>query len=179
MESDTKLKELSLYVAEKSKEDPSFGATKLNKILFIADFHFYGLTGKAITEAEYVHRDKGPAPRRMPIILENLEAEGRAIIEERSSWGYKQKRLVPLKGPDTSSFSGDELSFVDAVITFFSSYNATDLSLWTHKLTNWLSTTEGEAIPYPSVFLMYDLPVEKAGIDWAREELKRLQATAG
>ena len=59
---DKKLKELVLYIAQKSEDDPSFGATKLNKILFAADFYFFGQTGRSITGASYVHRGKGPVP---------------------------------------------------------------------------------------------------------------------
>ena len=58
---DKKLKELVLYIAQKSEDDPSFGATKLNKILFAADFYFFGQTGRSITGASYVHRGKGRA----------------------------------------------------------------------------------------------------------------------
>ena len=83
MDSDTKLKELSLYIAEKSKNDPHFGATKLNKILFAGDFFFYGASGNAITDAEYTHRENGPVPKRMPAILDTLQTEGRAKIELR------------------------------------------------------------------------------------------------
>jgi hypothetical protein len=39
--SDERLQELILYIAEKCEEDPTFGATKLNKILYLQiSFHF-------------------------------------------------------------------------------------------------------------------------------------------
>jgi len=174
MESDDRLKELSLYIAEKSKDDPSFGAIKLNKILFATDFYFYGFTGRAITEAKYVHRNNGPVPRRMPLIIESLKTEGRAKLEDTTYFGYSQKRLVPLMGANTSMFNEGELSFVDQIISHFRSYNGTQLSKWTHDLSPWLATEDGEEIPYCSVFVLNPLPVEKAGISWAMKELTAL-----
>ena len=41
----TKLKELILHIAKECCDDPTFGATKLNKILWWADFLFYRATG--------------------------------------------------------------------------------------------------------------------------------------
>jgi hypothetical protein len=38
---DEKLRELILYVSTLSKDDDNFGATKLNKLLFYADFLAY------------------------------------------------------------------------------------------------------------------------------------------
>ena len=173
MDSDTKLKELSLYIAEKSKTDPSFGAIKLNKILFASDFFFYGAGGKAITEAEYVHRGNGPVPKRMPAITDFLEKEGRATVEQRTYFGHTQKRLVPLTGANTSIFEKNELDFVDAMIEHFKPWNGTQLSDWTHTLLPWLLSREGETIPYHTVFSMKQKDtVEQEAIEWAKAEIR-------
>jgi uncharacterized phage-associated protein len=178
MENDEKLKELSLFIAEQSKEDPSFGATKLNKILFVADFFFYGNTGRAITGADYVHRNNGPVPRRMPAIIESLQTEGRARIESTAFFGYRQKKLVPLTGSNTSIFTEDELSFVSDVIAQFRPYNGTQLSDWTHSLSPWLVTEDGDQIPYHAIFVMHKLPVERAAMKWAQSELQIVNESA-
>ena len=57
-----KFKELILYVCEKSATDPNFGATKLNKILFLSDFWAYAYCGRPITGVEYMKLRFGPAP---------------------------------------------------------------------------------------------------------------------
>ena len=44
-----KLRELMLYITQKSEGDPRFGKTKLLKILVEADFTFYARTGRSIT----------------------------------------------------------------------------------------------------------------------------------
>ena len=62
-QSHNKFREPLLYVAHKSERDPSFGATKLNKLLFIADFLSYAKAGKSITGQPYVKLKNGPAPK--------------------------------------------------------------------------------------------------------------------
>lgn len=170
-----KLKEMVLYVADKSKDDPYFGATKLNKILFAADFYAYGIWGKSITGAKYIHRGKGPAPFEIPIVLDKLIAESRAKVEDVNFHGYFQKRVVPLCGSDTSSFSEEELKFVDSIIDQLRKYNATELSEWTHRLIPWLLTEQDEVIPYFTIFVLRHVPVNKSGILWAEKELYRLE----
>jgi len=174
-----KLAELVLFVAEKSKSDPAFSATKLNKILFLADFLHYGITGKPITGARYVHRQNGPAPADMLDVIRLLVEAGRAQMEESTYFGYTQKRIVPCVGPDTSIFSEKELELVESVIEHVRPSNAKELSEWTHTLKPWLLTEEGEELPYASVFVLSSLPVERAGIKWAKEELNKLRREEG
>lgn len=170
-----KLEELVLYIAEKSKTDPAFGLTKLNKILFAADFYYYGIKGQSITEAVYMHLDQGPVPKNMREVLESLQATGRAKIEQSTYFGYSQEKVIGRKGPDLSDLSEDELTFVDHIIQTLRPYNATQLSRWTHTLNPWLLTGRKEEIPYYTVFVMEDFPVEKAAVDWAKIELERLR----
>jgi uncharacterized phage-associated protein len=182
MRGDKKLNELVLYISEKSKDDPSFGAIKLNKILFASDFYFFGSEGRSITGAKYVHQSKGPVPHRMPAILANLEQEKRAEIVEGKYFGYSQKRIIPFgkgKGANLSIFTDDEISFVDEVIEYFRPYNASQLSEWTHKLFPWLATQIGEEIPYEAIFVLKRMPIEQTGINWAKKEIERLKKDYG
>ena len=64
-EDDDRFKELVLYVCEKCVADPRFGATKLNKILYFADFLAYAESGEPITGMEYRENLNGPARRRL------------------------------------------------------------------------------------------------------------------
>ena len=47
-----KFRELLVYVSKKCEDDPTFGAVKLNKILYYADFAAYRQGGKPITGAQ-------------------------------------------------------------------------------------------------------------------------------
>ncbi len=175
----SKLAELILHIAEKSKDDPNFGATKLNKILFAIDFYSYGHRGETITKAVYIHLSQGPAPKAMVSVVDELLSHDRIEIVEREYFGYKQKRMVPKTGPDLTLFSEDELEFVDQVIQELKSYNATQLSEWTHKLNPWINTLNNEEIPFFSIFAKDNLPVEKTGLIWGREELRKWRKAKG
>ena len=61
----TRFRELILYCALKSETHRFFGATKLNKCLFYADFLAYRALGSSITGAEYLALEHGPAPRQL------------------------------------------------------------------------------------------------------------------
>src|SRR3990172_10327861 len=79
-----KLTELIVYFAEKGKDDNYLGATKLNKLLFLADFLAYGYLGVPITGATYIHQKLGPTPdpqQFLPALRELIESEDLVQIE--------------------------------------------------------------------------------------------------
>lgn len=170
-----KIKDMILYVSDKSKDDPAFGSTKLNKILFTADFYYYGLTGKSITNSTYIHLDRGPAPKGMVDILNELIQEGKIEIKDAMYWGFKQKRVFPKVTYNLSGFSENEKSFVDAVIKKFELWNGSELTNWTHALIPWILTSKNEEIPYHSIFMLQDIPIEADGLLWGKEQLREFQ----
>lgn len=174
-EKNKKLKEIMLHIAEVCKKDDDFGATKLNKILFVADFLAFSALGHPITEATYFHLPKGPAPRQLVSAQEELFAEKRARIEDRPFHGRIQKRLIHLKKADTSIFSKEELEIVDESIKATCGLNGTQLSDWTHDLIPWILTEDREDMPYHTVFTMFDKPVGREGLSWGAKELERLK----
>ena len=70
---DAKLVELILLISEWSQGDPKFGAIKLNKLLFHADFSAFLTTGEPITGQEYFALPQGPAPKRFKPITEKMK----------------------------------------------------------------------------------------------------------
>jgi len=170
-----KLVQLVLYIAEKSREDLSFGSTKLNKILFAIDFNYFGSTGESITGAVYVHQERGPVPKIMPGVLQYMVGLNMAAIEDTEYFGYRQKRVVPRIKPDMSDFDEEEIEYADKMIEHFRPFSATELTEWTHELDPWILTENGEEIPYYSVFILRNLRVEKSGVKWAMQELRRLR----
>jgi len=55
-ERDKRLRELILLIATRSEGDEPFGAVKLNKLLFYADFFAYVKFGESITGQEWCNR---------------------------------------------------------------------------------------------------------------------------
>jgi hypothetical protein len=145
--SDKKLRELALYIAERSKADPAFGATKLNKLLFFSDFLAYLNFGKSITGQIYFRLNNGPAPKRWMLVRERMCQDGDLAIKKQDFFGFPQIKLIPLRPPDTSRFSVDELRIVDMVIDKYISLNASQISDESHGFIGWSLAKDKEEIP--------------------------------
>lgn len=148
-----KFRELLLYIADKSVEDPDFGATKLNKILFFSDFVAYGKYGRSITGARYQRLDNGPVPKELLPIQKELVKKRDAYMFERPHFGHTQKRLLARRQPDLTLFSGEEIAVVDEVMGALRGWNATNVSLLSHNLSVWASAGDRQEIPYETVFV--------------------------
>src|SRR5688572_25053103 len=107
-----KFKELILYVAQKSETDPNFGAIKLNKILFYADFRAFQERGESITGQTYFKLPFGPAPKAMKPVLTQMLAEGLCIEAHRRVHSKVQKRVVAGRDANVEVFDGKEVALV-------------------------------------------------------------------
>lgn len=151
---EAKFAEMVLYAAEKLDGDPSFGATKLNKVLFFSDFFAYQELGKPISGAEYQKLPHGPAPRRLLPVQRALEESGDAKLIQRNYLGKVQKRLAALRDADVRVFEPAELKVMDQVIDALEGARAVDVSRVSHDVSiGWQVAKVSEAIPYQSVFI--------------------------
>ena len=96
---DEKFRELMLYIGEQMADDPLFGATVLNKVLFFADSLAYLTLGQPITGAVYQKLEYGPAPRRLLPEQQRLIDDGRAVSQERKYGGRIQSAWSSLTSP--------------------------------------------------------------------------------
>jgi len=159
-----KLSELILYVSQKSATDPKFGAVKLNKILYLADFLAFGNWGEPITGVEYQHLRNGPAPRRLIPVRDALQQSAKLVVQTLPlKSGRTQTRTVNLVDPNLKVFSGREIALVDSIIEELWDMDAEESSEFSHRFVGWKMTHEGEAIPYGSIFLS-DEPLSEAEI---------------
>lgn len=170
-----KLKELILYIAAASREDDRFGAVKLNKILYWADFEAYRRLGAPITGAEYQHLPEGPAPRRLLPARSALEDEGALVIEERPFHGYVQYVPTVRRNADLTIFSPEEIALVDEVIAMLRPYNGADVSELSHREWGWKLSSDGETIHYATAWFspvpLSQLQSERAQEIAARREV--------
>ena len=152
-----KFKELILYVCERSATDPKFGATKLNKILFLSDFWAYAYLSNPITGVEYMRLPNGPAPRPLLPIRKQMEKRGEIAVQEITlDPEMTRKRPVNLRTPDLSLFTAEEISLVDRVIEICKQATATGVSRYTHNWHGWIAAEDQETIPYETVFISDD-----------------------
>ena len=113
-----KFRELILHVARQSQDDPRFGATKLNKLLFYIDFGSYRMLGAPVTGATYQHLPAGPAPRQFLAERRYLVDSGDAAIEICDYFTGTQARIVPQRDPDMSLFCQEVMFFGDSLTHF-------------------------------------------------------------
>ena len=152
-----KLKELILYVAKKCEGDENYGAKKLNKLLYYADFGAYLELGHPVTGAQYQHLKEGPAPISLLGAKTALLEDGAITIEEREISPdpeiRPQVRLIPQREANTDLFSPEELGFVDLIIEQYRDMSGAAISRLSHKEPGWMATSLGENIPYPTAWL--------------------------
>ena len=159
-----KFRELILYIARESRDDPRFGATKLNKLLFYIDFGSYRMLGAPATGATYQHLPAGPAPREILDAMRYLVDSGAAMMETREYFSGTQERLAPLRDPDLSQFSPQELEIADSVIAEFWAFNARRISAYSHGEWGWQVTEDFEDMPYHMAWVSSD-PLTSAQIE--------------
>jgi hypothetical protein len=157
MQGDLRLRELILYIAEKSADDPNFGAIKLNKVLFFADFIHYMQTGKPITGVKYMHLKNGAVPQRMIPIRDEMLAEREIHITKKQVYAFEQQRVVPLRSANIDEyFKAGEIALVDEIIRVLWGKNAKEASILSHGTAWKVFSDDRELIPYEAALLSDD-----------------------
>jgi len=168
LENERKLAELILYVVEKCGSHPRFGATKLNKILFWADFYAYGTTGKPLTGVEYMRQRHGPVPKHLVPIRDGLIQSGALdVSSEKLFNGSYKTRFFSKRKADITLFTTEQLELVNEIIDYLRDGTAKEVSDQTHGRA-WEILSDGDLIPYEAVFVS-DRELVEADIQAIRE----------
>lgn len=167
-----KFRELVLHIAKKSVDDPWFGAVKLNKILYYADFIAYRKLGHSITGATYRKLNEGPAPREMLAIRKLMLDVNEIEIEHRQYFSGIQQRIIPLRDPNKKILSLEERSIVNETISELWSMNARQVSDYSHMEIGWKAARSGEEIPYETAWLSSEPIPQDAEEYWREAQMK-------
>ncbi len=168
-----KFTEMLLYIAGRLRDDRAGGATKLNKALYFADFAHVRRHGRPITGAVYQKLERGPAPRRLVPVRATLVRDGDAQMLVEDFLGYEQHRLVPLREPDLSMFSTDELATVDSVLDDLAGLTGAQVSDLSHEEPPWRYTEFGDSIRYETALIAREQIVTPAARDMAERVAAR------
>ena len=150
-----RLRELVVYISNRSDSDPYFGAIKLNKILYHSDFEAFRRFGVPITGYRYSRLKFGPAPKAVTYAREDLAREGAIRTEEVLIGNFKQIRTIAQREASLDVFTRDEIILVDEVISRLWSQNATEVSDASHDV-RWKVLRNNDPIPYEFAFLSND-----------------------
>ncbi len=123
--------------------------TKLNKLLFYADFLHYKEYSSSITGSRYVHLTYGQ-------ILDNYEFYIASMIHEDNSLeiieteigSYLGDVLVSRVSPDIRNFEDSEIKVLAQVKEYFAGYSASEISSRSHNEKGYQETKDLELISY-------------------------------
>jgi uncharacterized phage-associated protein len=128
--------------------------TKLNKLLFYADFTNYYLHGRSISGARYVHLPYGPVPDRYETLLHSLASSGTIDV-------IKGESFEMIKGgerPCETQLTHEEQQTLDWVLQQYGSLSSKAISELSHREKAYRFTKQGEEIAYEYAKFFINLP---------------------
>jgi len=122
--------------------------TKLNKLLFYADFKHFKEYAVPITGTRYAHIPFGPAPDKYSLYFAALIEDGDIRVEEIIYSEGVGEKFFSVYQPDLSLFSDSELKILAAVREHFESFTASKISEFSHQEKGYQETETGHIISY-------------------------------
>ena len=169
----SRLRQLIIYVSEKCQDAERFGAIKLNKILWRADFESFAARGVPVTGREYKRLEMGPAPKEMPVLHPEMQAQGLIRLDKVKVENYVEHRTVPLVNADLSLFTDADMVFVHEAIRYYWDKTGVEASDDSHGAA-WKSRNDGDLMPYQLAYLS-DQPLSRTQLN----RLKKLVEEEG
>lgn len=123
--------------------------TKLNKLLFYADFRHFKDYTVSITGARYKHYTFSPAPEKYSLYLATLLENGEIKVEEHVfSEDVIGEEFISSKEPDLLLFSDSELKILATVKEYFKDFNSKKIKDFSHDEKGYKETVPGGIISY-------------------------------
>ena len=122
--------------------------TKLNKLLFYADFKHFKENTVSISGCHYPHLQYGPVPDNFDFYYAILRSKNLLKINEELVGQYFGEVYKSLDEPDLAVFSTSELKTLIEVQEFFKSYNSTRIAEFSHNERGYKETDNGDFISY-------------------------------
>jgi len=130
--------------------------TKLNKLLFYADFTNYYLHGRSISGSSYVHLPYGPVPENYESHLQSA-AETGVILTETA--GTEAVIVKPVgTGIKYELLSDEECRTLDWVLDSYGRLSTNSISDLSHREKAYKFTKQGERIAYAYAKFFERLP---------------------
>ena len=123
--------------------------TKLNKLLFYADFKAFKEHSLSITGLQYAKMPYGPVPDKYEFYIATLK-DNNDIISEEISYdnGAVGEKIIASQEPDLSIFNDDEIEVLIHVKKRFQDTNAKEISNISHRERAYNETQDFKFISY-------------------------------
>lgn len=122
--------------------------TKLNKLLFYADFKHFKDNGVSISGARYAHAYYGPVPDQFNTWLTAISEWDKQITSEEQAFGDLVGEVYTSGEPDWTVFSTSELAALAFVKDKFQKFTARQIRDFSHQEKGYQATKDGEIISY-------------------------------
>jgi len=147
-----KFREVLLYILNKVGAKENIGETVIYKLLYFIDFDFYERYEEQLIGATYIKNKYGPTPIEFVKIVEQMTAHEELMKVKSEYFNFPQTKYLPRRKPDLAKFRANEIEVIDDVLNRLSEMNASQISAYSHGDVPWVTTNDGEAIEYESVF---------------------------
>lgn len=144
-----RLKNIMLYILNRCDE---VWCTKMNKLLFYADFMSYRERGMAMTGLSYRAIDFGPVPERW----DRVYSEFPEVRQELRQVGdFVGSVLIASAEADNTMFTDAELKVLDAICTHFGKMTSREISRISHDEEAWLNHhNKHDHIPFDDAYMI-------------------------
>jgi putative zinc finger/helix-turn-helix YgiT family protein len=123
--------------------------TKINKLLFYADFLHFKQYAVSITGARYAHAAFGPVPDKYETVLAALIENGSLVAEEfMCSEEITGENLIAAAKHDLNAFSDSEIKILATVKERFDKFTSKQIKEYSHKEEGYKKTAPGRFISY-------------------------------
>jgi len=147
-----KFKEVFLYIIDKVGSKPNIGETVVYKLLYFIDFNFYEKYEEQLIGAQYIKNRYGPTPVEFAKIIDQMMNNQEVEKVKSKYFEHPQTKYLPLRKPDLSKLTAEELAVIEDVLNKLSDMNATQISNYSHDDIPWKTAKEGKMIEYEAVF---------------------------
>lgn len=142
------LKRLTNMVAYFADRVPQLSKTQLNKLLFYADFTYFGEATVSLSGLPYQHFPYGPVPRHYGLLYATIKHAGVIDTREHAQGDLSWETLTARQPADLTLFSADEQRVLRATVRRFKHMSAQAISTYSHAEDAWQATKNHELISY-------------------------------
>lgn len=122
--------------------------TKINKLLFYADFKHFKEYSLSITGSRYARITYGPVPDNYQYYVAFLKDSKSISIEEVFFNDNAAEKIISTEKPDLSIFSDSELQTLLEVKKYFKNFSAKKISEFSHEEAGYVHTKNSDSISY-------------------------------
>lgn len=124
------------------------GITKLSKLFYYLDFISYRDKECLVTEDIYVHKQYGPVPENIDVILAELNQDEVIEVEMIPYKDGTTFRYKALKGPNLSVFNTYEKQLLEKISKEFYSWSTDKIVAQTHLEAPWFYSEPYDKVDY-------------------------------